>query len=207
MAGPTREFWEQRFRGQDTPWERGEVSPQLTAWLEDGSLAPCRILVPGCGSGMDVAALARAGFEVTALDYAPAALELTERRLRAESLQAELILADVLHWETSTPFPALYEQTCLCALHPDHWQAYAAQLAAWIEPGGHLFGLFMQALRPGAGEGRVEGPPYHCDINAVRALLPERAWRWPAPPYPCIPQTMGRNELAIVLMRINGGTK
>src|SRR5262249_9803846 len=114
MAGPTREFWQQRFRDLDTPWERGEASRQLIAWLAAGPRAPCRTLVPGCGPGMEVAALARAGFEVTALDYAPAALELTEERLCAEGLRAELILADVLEWKAPAPFPALYEQTCLC---------------------------------------------------------------------------------------------
>ena len=35
----------------------------------------------------------------------------------------------------------------------------------------------MQVLRAGAPEGRVDGPPYHCDINAMRALFPAARWR------------------------------
>ena len=79
MAGPTKEFWEQRFQDGNTPWDRGAVNPQLASWLESGALRPCRILVPGCGSGYEVAALAAAGFEVTALDYAPVAIARTRQ--------------------------------------------------------------------------------------------------------------------------------
>jgi 2-polyprenyl-3-methyl-5-hydroxy-6-metoxy-1,4-benzoquinol methylase len=44
--------------------------------LRDGALRPCRILIPGCGSGHDAATLAGVGFDVTALDYAPEAVQL-----------------------------------------------------------------------------------------------------------------------------------
>ncbi|HVL37467.1 MAG TPA: methyltransferase domain-containing protein [Burkholderiales bacterium] len=198
-AGPTREFWEERFRAGETPWDRGAASPQLAAWLAAGELAPCRILVPGCGSGHEVAALADAGFDVTGLDYAAAALERTRERLAGR--RATLVQANALGWQPERPFEAIYEQTCLCALYPDDWSAYAGQLHRWLAPGGRLFALLMQALRPGAAEGAIEGPPYHCDINAMRALFPASRWAWPKPPYPRIAHPRGIAELAVVLRR------
>lgn len=200
MTGPTREFWQQRFVARETPWDRGAPSPQLAAWLEARSLAPCRILVPGCGSGHEVALLARMGFEVTALDYAPAALALTRERLAQAGARATLVQADALEWTPAAPFDAVYEQTCLCALHPDHWRAYADQLDAWLAPGARLYALFLQATRPGAADGLVEGPPYHCDINAMRALFAPPRWAWPSPPYPRVPHPRGWAELALVLV-------
>jgi hypothetical protein len=59
----------------------------------------------------------------------------------------------------------------------------------------------MQALRSGAADGRIEGPPYHMDVHMLRALLPEAKWQWPAPPYPRVPHPRGWFELAIVLTR------
>ena len=73
MTGPTHEFWQQRFEANEMPWDCGAASPQLGEWLASGALARCRVLVPGCGGGYEVVALARAGFDVTALDSAPAA--------------------------------------------------------------------------------------------------------------------------------------
>jgi hypothetical protein len=61
----------------------------------------------------------------------------------------------VLTWCPEQPFDAIYEQTCLCALHPDHWAAYARQLHAWLRPAGTLWAMFMQTLAAGAAEGRI----------------------------------------------------
>ena len=201
MSGPTKEFWEQRFHEGHTPWDRGEVNPQCSAWLAAGTLRPCCILVPGCGSGYEVAALAKAGFEVTGLDYAPVAIERTRQLLAAEKLKAELVEADALTWRPQRPYDAIYEQTCLCALYPDDWRAYADQLHRWLIPGGKLYALFAQMLRAGAAEGAIQGPPYHCDINGMRALFPEPLWFWPKPPYPRTTHPLGLAELAVVLER------
>jgi SAM-dependent methyltransferase len=201
MAGPTRDFWEQRFAEGDMPWDRGAANPQLGAWLADATLKPCRILVPGCGTGYEVAALARAGFEVTGLDYAAAAIARTREQLASAGASATLVPADALAWQPDRPFDAIYEQTCLCAIYPDRWRDYADQLHRWLAPGGRLFALFLQLLRPGAAEGAIQGPPYHCDINAMRALFPAPRWTWPKPPYARTTHPRGLAELAVVLAR------
>ena len=225
MTGPTREFWQARFLDGSTPWDRGAANPQLERWIRAGSLRPvagrqarasgsddprvARILVPGCGSGYEVAMLAEWGFDVTALDYAPAAIEQTRAQLegllqsgRAEHLlRTELVQADVFAFDPPSPFDAIYEQTCLCAIHPDRWREYADRLHGWLAPGSALYALFLQMQRGGAAVGRIEGPPYHCDINAMRALFPATRWDWPKPPYESIAHPMGANELAVVLVR------
>jgi SAM-dependent methyltransferase len=201
LTGPTREFWEHRFQSGETPWDRGAVNPQLDAWLATGALRPGRILVPGCGSGHEVVALARAGFDVTAIDYAPEALLRTRESLQAANADAELIEADVLEWNADRAFDAIYEQTCLCALYPDHWRRYADQLHRWLAPNGSLYALFVQMMRPGAARGAIEGPPYHCDINAMRALFPDLLWTWPKPPYSVVAHPRGFGELSVVLAR------
>mgnify|MGYP001198261501 CR=1 FL=1 len=199
--GPTREFWQSRFEAGTTPWHRGNASPQVARWLADGVLSGS-VVVPGCGHGHEVAVLAAAGLRVTALDYAAGACALTRDALRAAGLSAEVIEADVLAWQPAAPLDCVYEQTCLCALHPDQWRAYADQLHRWLKPGGRLAALVMQCRRDGAADGLVEGPPYHLDINAVRALFPAALWSWPAPPYARIahPSAIGV-ELALVLVR------
>lgn len=201
MAGPTREFWGKRFQSGETPWDRGGANPQLDAWLGVGVLRPCRIVVPGCGSGHEVAALAAAGFEVTALDYAPEAILRTRRLLDRANLGATLCEADVLDWRPDRAFDAVYEQTCLCAIHPDQWRRYADRLHDWLVPGGALWALFVQVPRPGARDGTIEGPPYHCDINAMRALFPDSRWGWRKPPFPRVAHPGGHYELAVVLER------
>ncbi|MCS6765771.1 MAG: methyltransferase domain-containing protein [Candidatus Protistobacter heckmanni] len=201
MAGPNAEFWQERFQKQQLPWDRGAASPQLAAWLASGALAaPARVAVPGCGSGWEVAELARRGFEVVGVDYAAEAVKFTEALLQSSGLKAQVVQADVLTWQPEQPLDAIYEQTCLCALHPDHWVAYAAALHRWLKPGGKLFALFMQQPRPEAAQGFVQGPPYHCDIHAMRALFDGARWEWPKPPYPQVPHPVFSAELAVCLV-------
>lgn len=201
MSNLNPDFWQERFESGQTGWDRGAPNPQLMHWLDTGTLTPCRIAVPGCGRGWEVAELARRGFEVTGLDYTDAAIREAQANLGQMELTANIIKADVLSYSTDQPYDAVYEQTCLCAIDPDHWIDYADQLSRWIRPGGHLYALFMQANRPGAQEGLKEGPPFHCDINAMHALFNRRAWIWPESLPTAVKHPNGLFELAIRLER------
>ncbi len=138
-----------------------------------------------------MAALSEAGFDVTGLDYTPAAVTEAQQRLQMAGLLARVIQADVLSYVPDQPFDAVYEQTCLCALTPDAWIRYSEQLVRWVRPGGRLYALFMQVDRPGRQQGLVEGPPFHCDINAMHALFDQRQWRWPSGQLTQVPHKNG----------------
>jgi SAM-dependent methyltransferase len=189
--------WEARYQAGKTGWDRRGISPILTRWLESGEITPCRILIPGAGHGHEAAELARHGFEVTAVDIAPSAIRSLNKTLRDQGLTAEVIEADILEWEPQQPFAAIYEQTCLCALDPDHWAEYVTRLSRWLQPGGRLFAAFMQTH----GEG---GPPYHCDPGDMRRLFRSELWQWPEEPLCEVPHPNGFYELAVVLTLKNG---
>jgi methyl halide transferase len=165
--------WEEKYRTRNIPWDRGAISPALLGWLEDGELPPSgRILIPGCGHGHEAVELARRGFQVTALDIAPSALAHLADQLTAAGVTAERVCADALSWQPAQTFDAIYEQTCLCALNPEHWATYEHQLFNWLRPGGKLFALFMQTDRDG-------GPPYHCALPEMQTLFSQPHWQWP----------------------------
>lgn len=186
--------WNEKYATGTPPWDRHGTSPALHAWLSDGTLKPCRILVPGCGRGHEVVELAQAGFDVTGLDIAPLALEHLTGELAQAGLTASLVCADVLQWQPQAPFDAIYEQTCLCALHTHEWPAYVDRLHGWLRPGGLLCALFMQTGRPG-------GPPYHCGLPDMRTLFGPDRWLWPGEAPRSIPHHPGQYEYAMVLKR------
>jgi methyl halide transferase len=172
VSEPTQAVdWEARFREGNTRWERGALHPAFLAWRAGGDLEPCRILVPGAGRSPEPLALAEAGFAVTVVDIAPSAIAFQRERLAPHG--GTVISSDLLKWSAGTPFDAVYDQTCLCALPPPVLPAYAARLSTWLRPGGRLFALFMQT-------GREGGPPFDCPPEAMRALLPGAIWAWPA---------------------------
>lgn len=188
MAELTTEFWESRFKESHTPWERGVINPAFTAWRAAGDLAPCRILVPGAGRSPEPEALLRDGFDVVALDLADSAVADQAGRIGA----SRAVQADVTTWQADTPFDAVYDQTCLCALPPALWVAYEAQLRRWLRPGGRLFILFMQT-------GKEGGPPFDCPIPAMRMLF--SGWTWPAELAQGLPHGLGTIEQPAMLIR------
>jgi len=163
--------WEKRYQAGTTGWDRGETSNNLNYWLDKGLLKPCRILVPGCGNGYEVLTLAEKGFEVVAIDIAPSAISNLKQALKDKHLTAEVVQADFFEWMPSKPFDAIFEQTSLCALPPDLWEKYEAQLRRWLKPHGKLYAAFMQTGQDG-------GPPFHCEIDDMNKHFPDSRWRW-----------------------------
>ena len=189
-----RDFWDVRYEHSVTPWDRGEISPALTKWLDEKILQPCRILIPGCGRGYEVVELSRRTFDVTAVDFSPRAMDFVQSKLDVSGLEAKLIQADLLTWTPEDKFDAIYEQTCLCALLPEQWSAYVNLLAKWIRPKGQLFALFMQTGKPG-------GPPFHCDIEVMQRLFTENCWHWPDTTPVETPHSSEFYEMGVVLER------
>jgi hypothetical protein len=186
--------WEARYRDGATGWERPGLNPAFLAWRNSGELAPCRILVPGAGRSTEPLALAEAGFDVTVIDMAESAVAAQRARLERVQVNARVELANLLRWEPSAPFDAVYDQTCLCALPPSAWPRYEACLGRWIRPGGTLFALFMQTHSAG-------GPPFNCDLRDMRRLFSATEWDWPDTMPPPVAHPSGRSEQPAVLRR------
>lgn len=192
-GGLSRHFWQGRYLEGSTGWDRGGPSPALDAWMRSGALQPCRILVPGCGRGHELVDLARLGFDVTGLDFAPAAVQAARDRLHQEGLEAKVIETDIFAFEPADLFDAVYEQTCLCAIEPKRWPEYESRLASWLVPGGQLAAAFMQT-------DSSTGPPFACPPDAMRQLFAADRWEWPAELVP-VSHPLGLVELTGILRR------
>lgn len=188
--------WEARWAAGETPWDRGAAAPPLfefLEWTENGALVGRSVLVPGCGSGHDVRALARAGALVTGLDLAATALDVARRSppVGREAYQ----LGDFLSWRGG-PYGMIWEHTCFCAIDPEQRPAYAAAAARLLEPGGWLAGVFY--LEPWGPDETPEPPPFGTDRDDLDRLL-AASFRllWHRVPTRSYPGREGREWLAV----------
>jgi cyclopropane fatty-acyl-phospholipid synthase-like methyltransferase len=146
--------WEQRYQTNDMPWEKGEPSPGLVDFLATHrELAGETVCIPGCGTGHDVRAWAKAGFRAYGYDIAPSAVRLGEERTRAAGLSAHFRLADFLRDKPPFPFDWVFEHTLFCAIQPTERDLYVHAVLRWLKPGGHY--LAVNYLIPD-----TEGPPF-----------------------------------------------
>lgn len=157
--------WNRCYVEGRTPWDNGGAHPAVHTVPARGALSG-RILVPGCGTGHDVRALAAQGLEVTGLDIAPHALHRArafppggrERYIEGDLFDLPARLAGY--------FDGVFEHTCFCAIDPSRRTAYVDAVASALKPGGRLLALFF--TDPGnAGE----GPPFGCTPSELDALF------------------------------------
>jgi SAM-dependent methyltransferase len=169
--------WESHYQQGDMPWEKGGPSPGLVDFLASEPVHG-RVLVPGCGLGHDVRALAATADEVVGLDIAPSAVE-SARRIPAVGGEC-FELGDLfdLPVKMRGAFDWVFEHTCFCAIDPSLRPAYVEAVAGALKPGGKLLAVFY--LDPG-NDSPDEGPPFEVSIAELdRLFLPrftlDREW-------------------------------
>jgi SAM-dependent methyltransferase len=169
-------FWDERFGAGFTPWDEARTPPALTRFVSvHGPALGRRVLVPGCGSGHEIAALAAAGFEVLALDFSAAAVAQARAHLPAPQAARSLRQADYFTFEAALaepaaqpPFDWIYERAFMPALPPARFADWAARTAALVRPGGLLAGLFIVGA---AVPQPRSGPPFTTTRAELEALL------------------------------------
>ena len=173
-AGPgTQEYWDERYSSTGQVWS-GEANGALVR--EAAGLAPGQALDVGCGEGADAVWLAMRGWDVTALDVSPVALDRAARhagqaRVKVRWVHSGLVGAPVAAGTfdlVSAQYPALLRT-------PGH-DAERALLAA-VAPGGTL--LVVHHHPPiDAEQARAHGfdPDDYVTPEDVAALL-DRAWQ------------------------------
>ena len=195
--------WESRYLDGDTPWDKGAPAPPLIEMLERlaGSLDWNDVLVPGCGFGHDVRAIASKGVRVLGIDLAETAVDGARNYPLAghESYR----LADLFDrsWWTPAGFGGWWEHTCFCAIDPSLRLHYAEAAGALVRPGGWLCGVFF--LTPHDPGDEDAGPPFRSSVAEIDDLLApwfDRVDGWvPAVAYP---GREGREWTAIYRRRI-----
>jgi methyl halide transferase len=161
--------WQQHYLEQNTPWDKGAPSPPLLEWLErhPGEISG-NILVPGCGLGHDVRALALACPECTVrgVDLSVRAIELAGEfpAVGREHFSVDDFFK--LPTRDSQRFSWIMEHTCFCAIDPAQRDTYVLAAAKALRPGGSLLGVFYlnpydEDHRPG------EGPPHGTSMTEL----------------------------------------
>jgi SAM-dependent methyltransferase len=156
------EFWSSRYATGRTPWDLHGVPEALHAFLARSASQGC-VLIPGCGSGYEVQAFVDAGYEVTALDFSPVAIERAQGVLGR--LADRVRLSDFFtHNFAGERFDLIYERTFLCSLPPARWRDYAMRMSELLAVGGSLVGIFLYGHEP-------EPPPFPLGETDAADLL------------------------------------
>jgi len=166
--------WEERYRNGDMPWEKGKAAPPLVELIERSGtefFGNGPVLVPGCGFGHDVRALAAQGLKVTGLDLAELAIDGAKaiQPVGGESYEVGNFFEPV--WQEGKKFSAIWEHTCFCAIDPADRPVYAKSAASVLDSGGYLTGVFY--LNPYDPGDHATGPPFGATTDEIEDYFSE----------------------------------
>jgi SAM-dependent methyltransferase len=127
-------------------WDLKSPNPVFVELLRNKDLIkPGKLLITGCGKGYDAVAAAKAGFDVTAVDFSPVALEHARELAESELVRIKFVEEDIftLGNEWLDAYDVVYEYTTYCAINPSRRKEFAQKISSFIKPGGKLLALIF----------------------------------------------------------------
>jgi len=147
--------WNERYQSGDVPWDTGSPSTELIRTVKEEGIQPCRALELGCGTGTNSIWLAQQGFDVTAVDISPLALEQARGKAASSGFPIHFLEADVLNPPPlGAPFPFFFDRGCYHVVRRIDVNKFLSTLERVCQPG--TIGL---ALTGNAKEKHEPGPP------------------------------------------------
>src|ERR1041385_3822376 len=74
------------------PWDTGISPPELFEFIKTHPAG--RAIDLGCGTGTNVITLAKSGWRVTGIDFAPRAIKLAKQKAQSMGVQADVTVND-----------------------------------------------------------------------------------------------------------------
>lgn len=187
-------FWENIYLENDAGWDLNGVTPvfdHISNSLHVGS-----VCIVGCGRGYDAVQFAKKGFQVTAVDFAPTAINFVKTLAKDAKVKVDALRTDIfsLTREHMNTYDYIIEQTCFCAIHPSRRQEYERLVKTILKPNGKLIGLWFP-LDKILEEG---GPPWGTTIEEVKSIF-ANGWTIEKEEFPdlSIEPRKGREKLII----------
>jgi SAM-dependent methyltransferase len=196
ITNRNRAHWEERYQSDCLPWDTGITPPEVIAFWNEARLPRQSVALDlGCGTGTNVAYLARLGLQAIGVELAGNALQRCKTRLTQNEPplfdRISLVQADV----ANLPFHNLratymLDVGCFHAVDFADRPGYVAGVVANLAPGGyyHLyaFDLLPEAERPidkaprGVAETEVvDRFAPHLQVVAIQRARPDRQpCRW-----------------------------
>jgi len=137
---------------RNPPWDTQVSPPELMDFIAQHS--PGRALDLGCGTGTNVIALAKHGWQAIGVDYIGRAIGQARKKAQLEGVSVEFQIDDVTKLTSITgEFDLVLDIGCFHSLSADEKRAYILNLERLTGPGSYylMYGFCQSADRGGPG--------------------------------------------------------
>ncbi|MFY7810521.1 MAG: methyltransferase domain-containing protein [Flavobacterium sp.] len=134
-------YWENRYKNNDTTWDIGTVSNPLKEYIDQLTDKNIKILIPGAGNGHEAEYLVNQGFKnVFVLDIVSNPLNDLKKRI-PQLEEKQLICEDFFNHQSQ--YDLILEQTFFCAINPKNRKKYVQKIKNLLPKNGKIVGLLF----------------------------------------------------------------
>ena len=164
--------WDMMYRMGIPPWDTGRVAPELECVLKEGVLPQKGAALDiGCGSGANAIRLWEHGYDITAIDISPIALERAHSRAEQKNALNRFVLDDVFRiGPTLGTFDVVYDGGFYHIIRQHKLDKYLDLLWRITKPGSYFFCLAGRSEEEGGKPIEEGGPPTVTEENIYDEL-------------------------------------
>ncbi len=163
-----QEFWNSIYRNNNTGWDLKSPTPVFQRILKEKKIINSgKLLILGSGYGYDAVEAAKAGFEVTAVDFSASAVSFAKKLAKRENVNVDFIQNDFFKLEEDNydRFDAVFDYVTYCAINPARREEYAKLIKKLLKCGGVFIALWFPV------EDREGGPPFGINLEETESIF------------------------------------
>jgi methyl halide transferase len=174
------EHWENRYVTGDIPWETGHRSTELKRVIAEDKIQPCSAIDLGCGTGANAVFLAELGFDVTAIDLSPTAVDRGRQRKATAGVRVRFLIGDVLDppEDIGGPYGFFFDRGCYHIVRSIDVGRYLNTLTRITAPGSLGLVLTGNAKEPRIGPPVVSEEEIRAELGSVFEIVRLREFRF-----------------------------
>ena len=173
--------WDRQYREGDPIWDSDRPTSELKRVVAGDRIAPCRALELGCGTGSNAVWLSRQGFDVTAIDVSPRAVERAVRRAADAGVAVRFLAGDLRDADRlGGPYDFFVDCGCYGAVQLGDRAGYFDAVARLTRPGARGLVLTGNDHEPEDAEGPpvLSGERLRADFGRLFEVLRLREFRF-----------------------------
>lgn len=152
------------------PWAHSNPDFNLVEIVDNWPIKPCKTLEVGCGTGTDSVWLSKQGFQTTAYDISPIAIEMAQKQAKAQKANVDFKVYDFLT-EVLKPdeFGFVFDRGVFHGLESGEERF---ELAKRVSKVLKKNGLWLSLIGNADGIKTEPGPPLRSAEQVVSAIEP-----------------------------------
>jgi SAM-dependent methyltransferase len=177
---PSKHNFREHYETGNVPWDSGVVEPELVRVIDAGLLPGKTLLELGCGTGTNAIELARRGYQVTAVDYVPLAIDAAKKKAADAGVTSiDFRIADILSDDLGGPYDVLFDRGVYHSLRDDGLTIFQSVLRKVTRPGTRWLCLCGNANEKNEGMGppRVTEQQIRGELGGIFDILDLHAIR------------------------------